>query len=172
LSIMNCYRFLDISWKLHYVMNIQKLYMKFIQCDYIIYNIVVLAFYHFHQLYLITWPITNFKILQKLSCDNILWTMECALTQWSWITKIVQFWANVCHAYIISFVGQNCDVCNLLFWFWPSTSLQVKVWQKLGHPNFGWLNDQFGSSMMTTQWYASFSSQLVTKLGHLFSPSK
>jgi hypothetical protein len=28
--------------KIHYVMAIQKLSMKFIQCDYIIYNIVVL----------------------------------------------------------------------------------------------------------------------------------
>ncbi len=32
------------------------------------------------RLYLITWPITNFKILQKLPYDNILWTMSCAFT--------------------------------------------------------------------------------------------
>jgi hypothetical protein len=60
-------------------MAIEKLYMKFIQCDYIIYNIVVLALYHFHRLYLI--KIRNSKILQKLLCDNILWIMECAFTQ-------------------------------------------------------------------------------------------
>jgi len=64
---MNCYVFLGIPWKVHYVMAIEKLYMKFIQCDYIIYNIVVLALYHCHQLYLITWPITKPKILQKFA---------------------------------------------------------------------------------------------------------
>jgi hypothetical protein len=47
-------------------MVIQKLFMKFIQCDYNIYNIEVLIFFHFSQLYLFTWPITNSKILQKL----------------------------------------------------------------------------------------------------------
>jgi hypothetical protein len=40
--IMDCYIFLGIAWKVHYVMVIQKLSIKFIQCDCIIYDIVVL----------------------------------------------------------------------------------------------------------------------------------
>jgi len=32
-----------VPLKVHYVMAIQKLSMKFIQCDYIIYNIIVLS---------------------------------------------------------------------------------------------------------------------------------
>jgi hypothetical protein len=40
--IMDRYRFLATPLKVHYVMAIQKLSMKFIQCDYIKYNIVVL----------------------------------------------------------------------------------------------------------------------------------
>jgi hypothetical protein len=72
--IMECYKFLGIPLKVRSVMIIQKLSMKFIQCDYIIYNIVLLSpFFHFSWLYLVTWPITKPKILQKLLCDNILW---------------------------------------------------------------------------------------------------
>ncbi len=41
-SIMDYYRFLGTPLKIHYVMVIQKLSMKFIQCDYIIYNIAML----------------------------------------------------------------------------------------------------------------------------------
>jgi len=41
--IMDYYRFLGIPLKVHYVMVIQKLSMKFLQHDYIIYNIVVLS---------------------------------------------------------------------------------------------------------------------------------
>jgi hypothetical protein len=41
--IMDCYIFLGTPLKVHYVMTIQKLSMKFIQCDYIIYNIVMLS---------------------------------------------------------------------------------------------------------------------------------
>ncbi len=55
------YVFFCIPWKVHYVMAIEKLYMKFIQCDYIIYNIVVLALYRCHRLYLITWHLRNPK---------------------------------------------------------------------------------------------------------------
>jgi hypothetical protein len=40
--IMDCCRFLDTSLKVHYVMTIQKQFKKFIQCDYIIFNIVML----------------------------------------------------------------------------------------------------------------------------------
>jgi hypothetical protein len=35
---MDYYKFLGIFLKVHYVKTIQKLSMKFIQCDYIIYN--------------------------------------------------------------------------------------------------------------------------------------
>jgi hypothetical protein len=57
-------------------MPIQKLFMKLIQCDYNIYNIVVLGvFYHLNHFYLVAWPITNPKILQKLPCDKTLWTV-------------------------------------------------------------------------------------------------
>jgi len=41
--IMDCYMFLGTPLKVHYVMVIQKLSMKFIQCDYNIYNIAVLS---------------------------------------------------------------------------------------------------------------------------------
>jgi hypothetical protein len=41
--IMNCCKFFDVLLKVHYVMAIQKLSMKFIQCDYITFNIVVLS---------------------------------------------------------------------------------------------------------------------------------
>jgi hypothetical protein len=44
---MDCYKFLGILMKVHYVMVIQKLSMKFIKCDYNIYNIVVLIHYSF-----------------------------------------------------------------------------------------------------------------------------
>jgi hypothetical protein len=40
---MDYYRFLGIILKVHYVMTIQKLFEKFIQCDYNIYNIVMLS---------------------------------------------------------------------------------------------------------------------------------
>jgi hypothetical protein len=40
--IMDYYRFLGTLLKVHYVMAIQKLSMEFVQCDYIIYDIVVL----------------------------------------------------------------------------------------------------------------------------------
>ncbi len=39
---MDYYNFLDTPLEIHYVMIIQKLSMKFLQCDYIIYNIVML----------------------------------------------------------------------------------------------------------------------------------
>jgi hypothetical protein len=39
---MDCYKFLGTPLKVHYVMTIQKLSMKLIQCAYIIYNIVML----------------------------------------------------------------------------------------------------------------------------------
>jgi hypothetical protein len=39
--IMDCYRFLGTFLKVHYIMAIQKLSMKLIQCDYITYNVVV-----------------------------------------------------------------------------------------------------------------------------------
>jgi hypothetical protein len=39
--IMDCYKFLGTPLKVHYVMVIQELSMKFIQYDYIIYNTVV-----------------------------------------------------------------------------------------------------------------------------------
>ncbi len=45
--IMDCYKFLGTHLKVHYVMVIQKLSMKFIQCDYNIYNIVVLSLFKF-----------------------------------------------------------------------------------------------------------------------------
>jgi hypothetical protein len=44
--IMN-YKFLGIPLKVHYVMIIQKLSMKFIQCDYIIYNTPMLSPFSF-----------------------------------------------------------------------------------------------------------------------------
>jgi hypothetical protein len=40
--IMDCFKFLSISEKVHYVMTIQKILQKFIKCDYNIYNILVL----------------------------------------------------------------------------------------------------------------------------------
>jgi hypothetical protein len=46
--------------------NIQKL----IKCDDNIYNIVMLSPTSVNHFHLITWPITNLKILQKLLCDN------------------------------------------------------------------------------------------------------
>ncbi len=45
--IMDYYKFLGTLLKVHYIMIIQKLSMKFIQCDYIIYNIVILSFLKF-----------------------------------------------------------------------------------------------------------------------------
>jgi hypothetical protein len=45
--IMDYYMFLVIPLKVHYVMTIQKLSMKFIHCDYIIYNIVMLNHFSF-----------------------------------------------------------------------------------------------------------------------------
>jgi hypothetical protein len=38
---MDYYKFLGTPMKVHYVMTTQKLFIKFIQCDYIIYNIVM-----------------------------------------------------------------------------------------------------------------------------------
>jgi hypothetical protein len=56
---MDCYRFLGKLVKVHYVMIIQKLFMKFIKCDYIIYNIVMLSLFSF---YLIIFNhMTNYK---------------------------------------------------------------------------------------------------------------
>jgi hypothetical protein len=40
---MDSYRFFSILKKVHYIMSIQKLFMKLIQCDYNIQNIVVLG---------------------------------------------------------------------------------------------------------------------------------
>jgi hypothetical protein len=45
--IMDYYKFLGTFLKVHYVMAIQKLSMKFIQYDYIIYNIVMLSLLSF-----------------------------------------------------------------------------------------------------------------------------
>jgi hypothetical protein len=41
--IIDCYKFLGTPLKVHRIMIIQKLTMKFIQCDYNIYHIVVLS---------------------------------------------------------------------------------------------------------------------------------
>jgi len=63
---MNCYRFCGTFLKVHYVITIKNLSKKFIQYDYIIYNIVVLSFFfHFNWLYLIIWPLQISK-----SCKN------------------------------------------------------------------------------------------------------
>jgi hypothetical protein len=45
--IMDYYRFLGTPLKVHYVMVIQKLSMKFVQRDYNIYIIVVLSHFSF-----------------------------------------------------------------------------------------------------------------------------
>jgi hypothetical protein len=70
---MDSYKFLGTPLKVHYVIAIQKLSMKFIQCDYIIYNIVLLSPFSSYSTIFNHMAITNFKILQKLPCDNILW---------------------------------------------------------------------------------------------------
>jgi hypothetical protein len=44
---MDYYKFLGTPLKVHYVMVIQKLSAEFIQCDYNIYNIVVLNHFSF-----------------------------------------------------------------------------------------------------------------------------
>jgi hypothetical protein len=41
LLIMDYYRFLNTPLKVHYVMATQKLFMKLIQCDYVIFNYIV-----------------------------------------------------------------------------------------------------------------------------------
>jgi hypothetical protein len=56
---MDCYKFLATLLKVKYVMTIQKLSMKFIQCDYIIYNIVMFNF--FFILIIIFNHMTNYK---------------------------------------------------------------------------------------------------------------
>jgi hypothetical protein len=62
-------------------MPIQQLLMKLIQCDYNIYNIVVLGFFIILiTFYLVAWPITNPKILQKLPYDKTLWIVQFVFT--------------------------------------------------------------------------------------------
>jgi len=46
-SLIMDYKFLCIPLKVHYVMTIQKLSMKFIQCDYIICNTTMLSPFSF-----------------------------------------------------------------------------------------------------------------------------
>ncbi len=46
-----------------------------------IHKIVVLNLFSSYSIYLITWPIINFKILQKLLYDNILWIVYCVFIQ-------------------------------------------------------------------------------------------
>jgi len=73
--IMDCYKFLSILLKVHYIMTIKKYPWNSYNVIILLYNIVMLNHFSFYWLYLITWLITNPKILQKLSCDNILWTV-------------------------------------------------------------------------------------------------
>jgi hypothetical protein len=53
-------------------MTILKPFQKFIQCDYNIYNIVMLSPLSIQSFLFNHMPITIFKILQKQLCGNLL----------------------------------------------------------------------------------------------------
>jgi hypothetical protein len=70
--IMDCYKFLGILLKVHYVMAIKKQSMKFIQCDYIIYKNAVLSFVSFYSIIFNHMANKKSQNFAKTTFDNIL----------------------------------------------------------------------------------------------------